>query len=82
MDREQMLADMKEVLKIQGYDGNWDYDEYMHGMYNGMELMLSIAEEREPNYKEAPKEWVKDKPMKLEVAKQEVERLPLNPERE
>jgi hypothetical protein len=71
MSKEEMIATMKEVLKIQGYDGNWNYDEYMHGMYNGMEFMLAIAEEREPNYRKAPKEWVEGKHMKLEVAKQE-----------
>ena len=52
---------MKESLKIQGYDGNWNYDEYMHGMYNGMELMMAYAEGRKPVYKEKPKEWLKDK---------------------
>lgn len=51
---------MKEVLKIQGYDGNWNYDEYMHGMYNGMELMLAIAEGRQPVYKEKPERWQRD----------------------
>ena len=56
-----MVETMREVLKIQGYDGNWDYDEYMYGMYNGMEFMLSIAEEREPNYRKEPSEWIEDK---------------------
>lgn len=51
---EQTLRAMREMVKIQGADGNWDYDEYMRGMYNGMELMLSVIENREPVYKEAP----------------------------
>ncbi|MFP7275770.1 hypothetical protein SFC17_12650 [Bacillus paralicheniformis] len=49
---EQTLRAMREMVKIQGTDGNWDYDEYMCGMYNGMELMLSVIENREPVYKE------------------------------
>jgi hypothetical protein len=57
MNKNQ-LEMMKESLKIQGYDGNWNYDEYMHGMYNGMELMLAIAENREPKYREKPKQWL------------------------
>jgi hypothetical protein len=57
MNKNQLEA-MKETLKIQGYDGNWDYDEYMFGMYNGMELMLAIAENREPVYKEKPSEFI------------------------
>jgi len=43
---------MRELTNVQGGIGNWNYDNYMLGMYNGMELMLSIAEGREPVYKE------------------------------
>jgi hypothetical protein len=43
-----------------------NYDEYMHGMYNGMELMLAIVENREPVYKEKPKQWLKDTEVKSE----------------
>jgi len=43
---------MRDLVKTQGGIGNWNYDNYMLGMYNGMELMLSIAEGREPVYKE------------------------------
>ena len=56
-----MIEKMKELLAVQGQDGNWNYDEYMFGMYNGMELMVAIAEGREPIYKEAPNQWLKDK---------------------
>lgn len=48
---------MKEMLEVQGQDGNWNSDSYMHGMYNGMEFMLSIVEDREPVYKKAPDQW-------------------------
>ncbi|CAM3637993.1 hypothetical protein [Mesobacillus zeae] len=60
MNKNQIEA-MKESLKIQGYSGNWNYDEYMFGIYNGMELMVAIAENREPVYKEKPKRWLKDR---------------------
>lgn len=60
MNKDQLEV-MKETLKIQGYDGNWNYDEYMLGMYNGMELMVAIAENREPVYKEKPKKWIGNK---------------------
>jgi hypothetical protein len=59
------LEQMREVVKIQGQNGNWNYDEYMHGMYNGMEYMLSLAEERAPVYREAPKQWLKDESLKV-----------------
>jgi hypothetical protein len=57
MDNVQLEA-MREALKIQGYHGNWNYDEYMHGMYNGMELMMAIAENREPDFKDKPNQWL------------------------
>lgn len=56
---------MREMLDIQGRDGNWNYDGYMHGMYNGMEFMMSIYEGREPVYRDAPSEWIKDNPRHL-----------------
>lgn len=41
------------LVKIQGSRGNWDYDEYMRGMYNGMELCYAIIQGREPEYRDA-----------------------------
>lgn len=52
------IQKMKNVLEAQGQRGTWDYDPYMHGMYNGMELMMALAEGRDPDYKEAPEEWL------------------------
>ena len=40
----------KEMLDIQGQKGNYDYDEYMLGIYNGMEYIIALFETREPNY--------------------------------
>lgn len=48
------LEKLRDVTKIQGSSGNWDVDEYMRGIYNGLELALSIMEDREPVYKDAP----------------------------
>lgn len=43
----------KEMLDIQGQKGNYDYDEYMLGLYNGMEYIIALFEEREPNFRSA-----------------------------
>lgn len=51
------LEEAKKMLEVQGTHGNWDYNEYMHGMYNGMEYVIAILEDREPIYKDAPEEW-------------------------
>ncbi|MFA1821176.1 hypothetical protein ACDX78_13550 [Virgibacillus oceani] len=59
---EERLEEMREILKIQGYDGNWNHDPYMHGMYNGMEIMLAMVEGRSPEYRIAPSRWTVDDP--------------------
>ena len=57
---EELLEKMNEMLNVQGQNGNWDYDTYMHGLYNGMEFMLAIAEKRDPKFRDAPKIWLAD----------------------
>lgn len=46
------------MLEVQGQNGNWDCDHYMHGLYNGMEYALSIMENREPKFRSSPKKWL------------------------
>jgi hypothetical protein len=46
---------------VQGAHGNWNYDAYMHGTYNGMEYALALMEERDPEFKAAPSEWLADR---------------------
>lgn len=53
------LSEMKDV---QCSDGNWNYDPYMHGMANGMIFALSLFDDKEPEYLEAPEQWLKDLP--------------------
>lgn len=48
---------IQDLLETQGMNGNWDYNEYMLGLYNGLELSLSILQKREPNYKTPPAKW-------------------------
>lgn len=63
---EKQLKSMRDALEIQGSDGNWNHDRGMLGMYNGMEFMMSIAENRSPVYREVPNEWLEDKEDKSE----------------
>ena len=60
---QNKINKIKELLKIQGNDGNWNYDPYMLGLYNGMEMALAIMEDREPVFRELTKENIsKPKP--------------------
>jgi hypothetical protein len=46
---------IRDLLGVQGASGNWDYDPYMLGLYNGLELALSILEgERQPQFLSKP----------------------------
>jgi len=54
---------LKDLLELQGSNGNWNYDPYMMGMYNGLELALSVMENREPVYRDKPERWIADIPM-------------------
>ena len=52
------ITAMKEVHRVQGADGNWDYDPYMLGLFNGMEFMLSLLEDRNPDFR-TPRRYTK-----------------------
>lgn len=60
MEWFKRLETLKDLIKIQTSDGNWNYDPYMQGMANGMILAEAIMEEKEPVYKESPKKWLVD----------------------
>lgn len=47
---EKSMRIANEMLDIQGQKGNYDYDEYMLGLYNGMEYIIALFETREPNF--------------------------------
>ena len=49
---EQYLINAKEMLNLQGHDGNYNYDNYMLGLYNGMEYVIALFEKRNPIYKD------------------------------
>jgi hypothetical protein len=42
---------IKEIINIQGTDGNWNFDSYTLGLFNGMEMLVSILEDREPIFR-------------------------------
>ena len=56
------IEQLKELVAVQCSAGNWNYDAYMHGLANGMILSLSILENKEPVYLDAPETWLKDIP--------------------
>ncbi|GAA0853414.1 hypothetical protein ACFQVD_26575 [Streptosporangium amethystogenes subsp. fukuiense] len=53
---EDLAADkIRDLRDIQGWKGTWNSSDYMRGLYNGLELALSVLEgERAPQFKDAP----------------------------
>lgn len=42
---DNKIKSLEEITDIQCQDGNWNYDEYMHGLANGMILSLNVLED-------------------------------------
>ena len=63
MTQTEALKHLREVHALQGRDGCWDIDDYMLGLYNGLELALSIVENRECRYKQRPKSQPEQEPV-------------------
>ena len=63
MTQTEALKQLREVHATQSRDGCWDIDDYMLGLYNGLELALSIAENRECRYKQRPKSQPEQEPV-------------------
>jgi hypothetical protein len=47
---DKQLHDLRAVHSVAVSKGNADANQYMFGMANGIELMLSIVENREVDY--------------------------------
>jgi hypothetical protein len=65
------IENVRHQREIQSAHGNWNYSPYMHGMFNGLECALAALENREPQFREAPEQWlqdVKDDSVKVEDA--------------
>jgi len=56
----KLIKDLRRMRDVQGRDGNWNYDLYMLGMYNGLEAALCIFENRDPEYRIEPDKWLAD----------------------
>jgi formyltetrahydrofolate synthetase len=50
-DFQEKLQDLAELLRVQEKAITVNSDPYMQGLYNGLELAMSVMEERDPNFK-------------------------------
>jgi hypothetical protein len=49
---DKFVGDLKNITNAQGQKGCWDVSPYMTGLFNGLEMALSIFEQREPQFKD------------------------------
>ena len=49
---EKRIKQLKDITKIQCSKGNYDIDEYMRGMANGLILAEANMEDKDPQYLE------------------------------
>ena len=61
MSAELNIQKIKIMLELQAQNGNWNYNAYMLGVYNGLELALASLESRQARCKEAPLKWLDTK---------------------
>lgn len=54
---KKALDTLRDLIKVQGSNGTWDYDPYMYGLLNGMILAESILAEEDPEFRDAPPKW-------------------------
>lgn len=65
-DDDEHLSAMRNLVKLQkqSLTGILSYEqEYLRGMYNGLELALAVLENREPIYADAPAESHSEAPV-------------------
>ena len=60
--QEPLIDSVRQMRDVQGIDGTWNCDPYMHGLYNGLEFAVSLLEQREPQFKDAPEKWLSNLP--------------------
>lgn len=61
---QDSIDKVREMRDVQGMNGNWNFDPYMQGLYNGLEFAVSLLEKREPKFKSAPDKWIADNGVK------------------
>lgn len=48
------IEQLQDCVNVQCSDGNWNANDYMHGMANGLILAMAIMKGETPKYLDAP----------------------------
>ena len=55
---DDVLDSIDSLMEIQKTDGNWNFNEYMLGMLNGMILLESLIYDEDPDFYEEPQRFI------------------------
>jgi len=50
--RSHIERELQRLIDIQLTDGNWNYDQYMRGLANGLLLAMSVVNGKDPKFLE------------------------------
>ena len=56
----EAVSKLEDLIKIQMQSGNWDYSPYQHGMANGLILAKSVFTNKDPEFLDQPKKWLRE----------------------
>lgn len=57
---EKSIKVLDDLISVQSDSGNWDYNEYMYGLLNGMLLAKAVLTDNNPPYPDRPGTWMQD----------------------
>jgi hypothetical protein len=57
---KETLEKLRQLCEVATSNGNYDCNEYLHGMANGMLFALSMFEGTVPQFLEAPRVYLDD----------------------
>ena len=71
--KQDSLATLEDLAKIQSAPGTYDYEPYQLGMANGLILALATIKGEEPKFLDAPAQWLIDRRGEIQPVEAETE---------
>lgn len=57
MDRDRKMARLRGIAEERGKSGAWNWSEFSHGVWTGLEISLGIMEGRSPQFRNRPSQY-------------------------
>lgn len=60
VDRDRKLTNLRGMAESRGKEGSWNWSGFSHGVYTGLEIALSIMDDRSPQFRAAPHRYLSE----------------------